>query len=318
MNFEESRKMFLGWLKAKGYAARTIYVREHCVDEFIRFAKENNIDTVREVTRQLVDAYCVYATKLNHPKKPQKLAFGAIRQRFESIRIFFNFLYRQKILFTDPAAHVESHGRYSRLPRHVPTEQEMENILARADLSTLCGLRDRAIMEVLYSTGIRRKELVDLDIYDVDTREGVLRVRQGKGGKDRTVPLGKTACEFVERYLKEVRPRSLCKKREDNLLDNNRERALFLSNRNKRIVHNGLDGILRDYVHAVKPEAPNTCHAFRHAFATHMLKGGADLAAIQRILGHAHIKTTEIYTQVQPEDLKEALLKSHPHGRLKA
>ena len=309
MDFKEARDGFLDCLSIRGYSPQTIILRRKSLDKFILFSNGHNVNEVKSVTRMLVDEYRHWMIDSGE----RKFAGGTVALHLTAIKRFFLWLSREKIILFDPAAHLKW-KKIKYFPRNIPSAEEMERILSCPDLSTECGLRDRAILEVLYSTGIRRGELINLDIYDVNTKEGVLRIRNGKGGKERMVPLGRAACKFVDRYIKEVRSKPMGNRRRGR---NNLESALFLRQGNKRFKQTGICSSIGKYVKAVKPEAKQLFHLFRHAFATHMLQGGADVVTIQRILGHARIGTTGIYTQVKPMDLKETIQRNHPHGRMK-
>lgn len=175
-------------------------------------------------------------------------------------------------------------------------------MLNQPDIATPWGLRDRAILETLYSTGIRRMEMTRLTLYDVDLAQGTVMVRQGKGAKDRLIPIGARACAWIARYLEEVRP--LLATRSDEL-------ALFLTDYGESFEKNRLGDLVRRYLrHAGIPHG--SCHAFRHAMATHMLENGADIRFIQAMLGHSELSTTQIYTQVSIGKLKEIHTATHP------
>ena len=231
------------------------------------------------------------------------------------MKLFFEFLVERKVILADPAARLEWPKRRKAMPKGIPTRREMERILALPDTGTLLGLRDRALLEVVYATGLRRKELADLDIYDVDLNERTVVVRAGKGGKGRTAPLTKTARGYLSRYLAEARPklaRYLGREQPGR-----REMGLWLTWRGERISKGALGQSVARYVRMVRPGTPRACHGLRHAFATHMLEGGADVRVVQEMLGHAKITTTERYTHVKPMDLKAMHRKHHPHGRMK-
>ena len=197
------------------------------------------------------------------------------------------------------------------MPKEIPSEEEMEAILFGPDMGTPTGLRNRALLELLYGTGIRRFEAADLDLYDVNLAESTVTIRNGKGAKGRTVPLGTSAVHFLTRYMKEARPKMIPLEEED---PRNRSWALFVVPGGDRLSKDRLGWVVGRYVRAVKPTATRTCHGIRHAFATHMLRGGADLARIQRMLGHEKISATEIYTHVTTADMKEEHRRCHPRG----
>jgi integrase/recombinase XerD len=194
----------------------------------------------------------------------------------------------------------------SRVPQ-VMTEEEILRILAIPDLKTMVGLRDRAILELLYSTGIRRRELSNLNVSDIDFENGYLRINCGKYYKDRVVPVGEVACKFIEAYLKTVRWWFLRDPKED---------ALFLdSQRGKRLSVSTIHHIIKKTVKKSGVKKRISAHTFRHSMATHLLHNKADIRYIQLILGHASLSSTEIYTHLVIDDLKEIHRRAHPHGR---
>jgi len=171
------------------------------------------------------------------------------------------------------------------------------------------GIRDRAIIETLYSTGIRRAELIHLKLYDIDTRNGTLMVREGKGKKDRMVPLGQRACLWIDKYTDEVRP---------GLVVEPDDGWLFLHEYGEAFHRNRLTDLVRKYIEQAGIGKPGACHIFRHTMATLMLDNGADIRHIQMMLGHSQLSTTEIYTQVSIKKLKEVHTLTHPADRPQA
>jgi len=190
-----------------------------------------------------------------------------------------------------------------RLPKAILSAEEAERILAVPDLATAAGLRDRAILEVLYSTGMRRGEVIGLKLGDLDAERGTVMIRQGKGHKDRMIPIGARALAWVARYRDEVRP-SLRLAEDDG--------TLFLTQQGERMGANRLTQMVRDTIRASGVEKQGSCHLFRHTCATLMLEGGADVRFIQALLGHAKLDTTTIYTQVSIRMLKDIHTATHP------
>ncbi len=196
-----------------------------------------------------------------------------------------------------------------RLPRHILSVNEVEQVLNACDTSEPLGLRDRAMLETLYSTGMRRAELTGLRADDLDLNRGTVFVRQGKGAKDRVVPIGERACRWVERYLFQVRL---------DLVDVDDDGTLFLAKHGQGMQAKQLSVIVRGAIAAANLERfqdthPNAaCHLLRHACATHMLENGADIRYIQALLGHADLSTTEVYTRVSIQQLKAVHEKTHP------
>ena len=193
------------------------------------------------------------------------------------------------------------------MPKAILSAFEAEQILKVPDLSTPRGLRDRAILETLYATGVRRQELAALKIDDIDLENGRLMVRQGKGKRDRLLPLSERACAWIEKYLEESRFH-ISRGADDG--------SLFISHIGKRMHPEQMTKIVRRSIEAAEIEKPGACHLFRHTLATLMLEGGADLRYVQAMLGHADISTTQIYTRVAIGKLQEALEKSHPGAKL--
>lgn len=205
----------------------------------------------------------------------------------------------------DPSRDLEVPRVPRRLPRWVPSVADVQRVLAQPDTTTPSGVRDRTILEILYSTAVRRMELVRLHEFDVDLQGGVVWVRGGKGGRDRIVPLGTRAAKWVSAYLSKVRPR---------LLGTERATELFLTDYGEPFRKNRLGDLVKRYLLNARLRAPGSCHVFRHACATHMLENGADIRFIQAMLGHADLSTTQIYTRVSIVKLKEVHEITHPAG----
>ncbi len=223
-----------------------------------------------------------------------------------SLKNFFRFLVRHGYLLHDPAASLELPRREKRLPRIIYSPSEVKHIIEAASGETPRELRDRALVETLYATGLRVGELTKLTPYDVDFEERVCRVVMGKGRKDRRVPLTAPAAEAIERYLDFGRAR---------LLGPSRAPYLFLGDKGGYL-HRGVVGrILRALAKRAGVRKPVACHGFRHSLATHLLTRGADIRHIQALLGHACLSSTQIYTQVEVSDLRRVLTRTHPRGR---
>jgi site-specific recombinase XerD len=224
------------------------------------------------------------------------------------LRSFFAWLTGRRVLLFNPAESLRLADRSQPLPKPVLTESEVRALLVAPGADTL-GLRDRAILETLYSTGLRRAELCALDLYDLDQGGELVRVRGGKGGRDRIVPIGSCALEAVRRYLHESRP---------ELVPTPREPALFLAAvTRRRLGVKTLNLIVRKRAEEAGLAKRVTPHVLRHTCATHLLQGGADIRHVQLILGHASVATTQIYTRVAAEDLVTVHRRSHPRRRLK-
>jgi integrase/recombinase XerD len=237
--------------------------------------------------------------------KPYSVGFQV--NRLSALKSFFGFLARRQILLADPTAGLERPRLESRLPRAILSLSEARRLVEAPDTNTPTGLRDRAILETLYATGIRATELIRLSPFDVDTEEGTLRVVRGKGGKDRNVPLTRAAAAAIEAYLAEGRPKLV--------RSSKASRWLFVSPRGGVIYRATLAQIVRTWARRAGIKKRVSPHVFRHSVATHLLKRGADIRHIQALLGHACLSTTERYTRVEISDLKAVVKRAHPRGR---
>jgi len=248
-----------------------------------------------------------YQRALFHQRKVngEPLSFKTQELRLSHIRALYKYLVRQHVIAFSPASELLLPRSPPRLPTDTFSIAEMEQILRTPDLSTPLGLRDRALLEVFYSTGMRRTELALLDLYDLDLERRWVVIRKGKGGKGRVVPIGDRALAWVAKYVEEARPQ---------IVQYEDEWALFVSAKTgQRFRPDALGHLVRRILtlSGVR-HRKGACHLFRHTMATHMLEGGADLRYIQEMLGHAKIDTTQIYTKVSIERLREVHASAHP------
>ncbi len=289
----------------RNYSPATIKHYAYYAERFFAFLSSRGIDDLASVTLQtILDYHKALDNFISYKRKP--LSDHSKESCIRTVRRFFRFLKRKDLVLIDPAAGIPPIHEPDRFPRCIMTRNEVERLLSQPNLKTLTGFRDRTIMETLYSTGIRSKELISLTVYDTNFSTGLLRVNQGKGKKDRIVPIGKVAAGYVREYMKNVRPK-MAKGRAGS--------ALFVNFKGLPLRTNALSGIIRRNVRRSGIEKPISCHTFRHTCATEMLKGGSNIRYVQEMLGHEHIKTTQIYTRVVPLDLKKAHSKSHPRER---
>jgi integrase/recombinase XerD len=231
------------------------------------------------------------------------LSFTGQHDRIVPLRVWFRWMARQHHILHNPASELELPRLGFRLPKAVLTIQEAEQILQQSHVHDSLGLRDRAILETFYSTGMRRLELATLKVWDLDLEQNTVTIRQGKGHKDRHIPLGDRAALWVRKYLDESRPQ---------LVSEPDDRTAFLSNAGEPFTADYLSELVRGYVDAADVGKRGSCHMFRHTMATLMLEGGADIRFIQAMLGHADLKTTQIYTHVAIRQLQEIHRATHP------
>ena len=293
---------YLDALRVLNYSEKTIESREHHLREFVKWAHERSLARPSEVTKPILERYQRHL--YHHRKKDGKpLSFRSQHGALVPVRALFKWLCRQNHLLANPAADLDLPRAEKRLPRHVLTASEAERVLARPDVGDALGVRDRAILETLYSTGMRRMELIGLKLYDLDQERGTVFIRQGKGKKDRMIPMGERAFSWVRRYLEEARP-SLSLTPDDGLV--------FLTNVGLAFEANRLTQLVRHFVDQAEIGKTGSCHLFRHTCATLMLEGGADIRFIQQLLGHEKLETTQIYAQVSIRMLKEVHTRTHP------
>jgi len=227
----------------------------------------------------------------------------SISRLVASLRRFYRYALREQLLKEDPTLHLES----PKLPRSLPkslNEQEVEDLLKAPDVSQPLGLRDRAMLELLYASGLRVSELVGVTVVEVSTQDGIVRVT-GKGSKTRLVPMGAEAADWIDRYMRYARPELLQKR----LCD-----AMFVTSRAEGMTRQAFWHIIKRYAALAGIAKHISPHVLRHAFATHLLNHGADLRVVQMLLGHSDISTTQIYTHVARERLKQLHSVHHPRG----
>ena len=309
---------FLDWMAARHYAEQSIKNRRIELGYFIDWCEERNILRPDDVTRALLEQYRQYvfhyrrkSTGGKTSPEGQPLSFQTQGKRLISVRSFFQWLARSHYLLYNPASELDLPRPEKRLPRHILSIAEVEQIINAQDVTEPGGLalRDRAMLETLYSTGMRRAELVNLRVDDVDLARGTVFIRQGKGKKDRMVPIGSRACAWIAKYLYSVRP---------DYLEGEDGGMLFLAKHGEGMQAKQLSWIVKKAIAAARLERfqdthPNAaCHLFRHACATHMLEGGADIRYIQALLGHEDLSTTEVYTRVSILQLKAVHERTHP------
>ncbi|MCM3111561.1 site-specific tyrosine recombinase XerD [Lederbergia lenta] len=282
----------------KGLAKNTIISYERDLKHYLQYIqKVEQLNSLNEVSRVHIVQF------LGHLKKQGKSA-KTLARHIASIRSFHQFLLREKAVDQDPSVHIETPQMEKNLPR-VLSFTEVESLLEAPNMATSIGLRDRAMLEVLYATGIRVSELINLNLDSVHLTMGFIRCI-GKGNKERIIPIGTYATEVIEAYLEKSRPKLRSPKYKTE--------SLFLNHHGNRLTRQGYWKIVKKLAAEAKIEKELTPHTLRHSFATHLLENGADLRAVQEMLGHADISTTQIYTHVTKTRLKDVYTKYHPRA----
>jgi site-specific recombinase XerD len=316
MDDEQKRQLellagrFEEWLEAAGYSPKTRvnYARE--TRRLITWLAENTaISTVAEVLPSHLGQYQVslYQTEIEKGGKRRRLSSGAQAGALAAARKFFTWLGRERLVAVNPASGLELPRKVKRLPAGIPTPAEVRRMLECIPTNRPRDLRDRAILEMLYGTGLRRAELLNLALYDLNLEAGTLHVRLGKGGQDRIIPVVDSLKGMLKRYLEEARPK----------LAKAGETHLFVSSRagGRKLDPSDIARIVTKAARKAGIAKPITPHALRHGCATHLLKGGADIRQIQKLLGHRRLSSTEVYTHVEVSDLAQVLSRCHPRGK---
>jgi integrase/recombinase XerD len=300
------RDAYLEALTIHNYATGTINGRRHSLKCFLAWAADKKLYSATEFTRFVLEDYQHW---LWHYRKPngELLGSSAQRNRLCDIKEFFRWLTRQDIIPHNPASELELPRKERRLPRAVLAVEEINKLMAIHDLSDPLGVRNRTMLEFFYSTGIRRAELCKLQLQDVNVASGTLHIHLGKGRKDRLIPLGKRTIYWLERYLKEGR---------SVLCPDAQAQALFVTCYGDAFSPDVVSCMVSGWLKLTGLKRKGCCHVFRHSCATHMLDNGADIRIIQRLLGHAKLDTTAIYTEVSIKQLKKVHSKCHPAANL--
>lgn len=305
--FHHYKTEYLRYLKASGYSSASIKNYSYMLKVFSGFIKDHSINPHKICTFETLVKYkkyiLSYKTKTGKPLKPATIA-----HYFSRLILFFKYLTAQQYIFINPFDKIEKIKQSKPLPKNIPVPKEIARIMKHVNVSTLYGFRDRAMLELLYSTGIRRKELANITIYDIDLTHGFLRITCGKGNQSRIVPVGKIACEIIEKYIADIRPKLL--------KPDIPEFALFVSQYGRKISVDSINSILNKQIKRARLKIKYTCHSFRHACATEMLKGSATIRHVQEMLGHKCLSSTQIYTRVLPYDLLKIHQQTHPSWNL--
>ncbi len=279
----------------RGLSKNTLESYQRDIRSFLNYIKQKNVKKPGQVKRELIVSYL-------GDLREKGQANASISRSLASLRSFYNFLLQEGVVNDNPAQQVDPPRIDKKLPQ-VLSFEEVENLLKQPSEGDPIGLRDKAMLEVLYASGIRVSELVLLNLPDFDPEVGFLRCR-GKGMKERIVPIGSMAIRNVREYITRCR---------SNLVKDDEE-ALFVNHHGRRLTRQGFWKILKKYAQKANLNGAITPHTLRHSFATHLLENGADLRSVQEMLGHTDISTTQIYTQITRRKIREMYDKTHPRA----
>ncbi|SAK88256.1 site-specific tyrosine recombinase XerD [Caballeronia calidae] len=294
-------RLYVDWSQATGRTEATVRGRAVRLERFVQWCDVRGLNQPEEITRAVLEAYQRHLY-LYRKKDGKPLSIRSQESMLAPLRGFCRWLARERYVQYNAASELVLPRAPKLLPRVVLSVTQVERLMAQPDVSELTGARDRAMLEVLYSTGMRRMELMNLTLSDIDLEGRTVMVRQGKGRRDRYIPMGERACYWVERYLDEIR---------SMLIVRQEDWTLFLTDYGEPYSGNRLTDFVKRYMELAGIR-DGACHALRHACATHMLENGADVRFIQALLGHADLSSTQIYTQVAIGKLKEIHAATHP------
>ena len=297
---------FLEALKVSNYSPQSVDTFDARLRPFLGWCHERSITKPEQVTKVDIERYQQWGF---HYRKPDgnPLDFGTQGLRLGALKLFFKWLAKQGHIPFSPAAEIDYPKTGYRLPKAVLSHAEVEQAVGMADVTTVLGLRDRAVLEVLYCTAVRRMEVEGLHLDDLHESSGTLLIRKAKGDKERVVPLGERALAWLRKYLEEARPQ---------LVVDDSERALFLDKDGTPLSKRAVSALGKKLLKKANLGKSGAAHVFRHSAATAMLEGGADVRFVQELLGHASLLSTQVYTRVAISKLKKVHAATHPGAPL--
>lgn len=305
--FYSLNKEFNEHMKVKNYSPSTIDGYSRGLLQFLDWLrKEQEIREAKRVSRDTLNTYQLMLVE-HRDEEGRPYTTSTLSVKIRAVKRFFEYLEDTGHVLVNPAEYLKEPKKEIRLPRVVLTEAEARKILDAPNLSTMTGIRDRAVLEVFYSTGVRLEELVSLTIYDCDLQGGLLRVNKGKGAKDRVIPLGRHAVRFLKEYIIRIRPHFT--------KSNKTIRNLFVNQLGGPLSKQVVEITVRNYAKKAGIGKKVTPHVFRHTFATQLVKNGADIVAVQKMLGHSSLRVTHIYARVAGTDVKKTHSGHHPREK---
>ena len=315
-SMESLKSAYLEHLTLKSMRPLTVRQNDLALRVFLGWLNGKGIKDLKQVDQELFETYKAWLSGYTS-RNGEPLRVGTVRERIFTPQRWFAWLKKKGGLDFDPIAGVKAPRRKKQLPRGVMRTDEIRKLMEQPDLRSVIGYRDRTIMEVLYSTGARAAELTGLRVPDINLQKKMMYIRNGKGGKDRFVPLSTPCCRFLDRYLDVIRPELVAGMRPsgNNWLKKSEtgKDLLFLSIYGGPMGTVWLGAMMKNYIRkAGITKVLSPVHSFRHSVATHLLEGGMDIRYVQVLLGHNNINSTQIYTHVERQTLQTLLKKYHP------
>lgn len=303
---------FEEWLKALDFSPKSLLNYCGDVERFINWIEqETNVETISGITPQHLQQYQIFLYNTLVEKKPghtKHLTSSTQRRKLASIRKFFCWLVLTQQIVYNPSASLQLPKSHRNLPTNLLTKAEAKILIETIPISNAIDLRDRSIIELLYATGIRKSELLNLSLYDLDLEQSNLFIKEGKRKDSRIIPLTTTVSQTLNLYLSQSRP----------TFTKESIGCLFVSSKSGgKLDVKDIERIVKKWAKRAKIKKHITPHSFRHSFATHMLAGKADIRQIQKLLGHRRLSSTEFYTQLEVADLRQALELAHPRANKK-
>lgn len=294
-------------LQVLNYSPKTIDGRKKALVLFINWAQQRDLFAVEQITKPILERYQAWLSRKRKPNA-QVLGWRTQRNYLEHMREYFRWLCREDYLPSNPASELELPRPQKTLPPNPLSIAEVTQVLSQPNINDELGIRDRAILELFYATGIRRSELAHLQISDINLEQESLRVTQGKGKKERILPIGKGARDWLDCYLQHSR---------NKLVVQHKQNSLFLTGFGEGFNPDTLTRLVKAYIKQANIGRSGSCHLLRHTMAHHMLENGADIRYIQQMLGHADLNTTQIYTEVSIKQLQHVHQMTHPSNAMK-
>lgn len=305
-NMEELIQQRLRWMKVNHYAKGTQTNHSYMLKRFLDWCEQREIQHYQQISPPVLQSFQRWVYSQTTPKgKPWSLRYQ--RSLLGSVWGLFQWTYQQNFLLCDPTPPLKYPTHPDTLPKAILSKKEIETIVTLPDIQTPIGLRDRAILELLYATAIRASEVVKLTPDHIDRERLIIWIRQAKGKRDRIVPLTQRALRWIERYEQQVR--------NSRINQGQVAEHLFLTHKGNPFSIGALQRIVTAYIKEITPSKEGSCHLIRHSVATLLLENGCDIRYIQEFLGHKQLQSTQVYTRVSINALKTAYLKAHPGQR---